>query len=146
MAAPPVSMRDGHAAVLHGGLARGGREREREALPLEHFLERPRHLAIHAGHDPIQELDDPHLGAEARPHRAQLEPDGARPDHEQARGHGVEGQGFLGGHDVPPVEVEAGQGGGLRSRGDQDALGLEHLPVVPGDLDASGRGDARGAA
>ena len=41
-------------------------------------------LAVHARRDAVEELDHRHLGAEPAPHRAQLQPDDAGADHDQA--------------------------------------------------------------
>ena len=52
----------------------------------ERALELLRHRSVGPGHDAVEELRDEHLGAEPAPHRAQLEPDRAAADHEQAAG------------------------------------------------------------
>ena len=44
-------------------------------------------LVVDARRDAVEELDHRHLGAEATPHRAQLEADDAGADHDQALGH-----------------------------------------------------------
>ncbi len=134
---------DGDPVVGDRRLSRGGAEREREPLALEDLLEGARHLEVHARGDAIEDLDDVHLRAEPRPHRAQLEADRAGADHGQARRHRVERERLLRGDDPLAVEIEAGKRGGLRAGRDQDARALEKPGVGAVDLDASGRGDPR---
>ena len=63
-----------------------------DALLGQHALELLGDLAVHAGQDAVEELDDRHLGAEPPPHRAELQPDDAGADDQQLLRHLVQRQ------------------------------------------------------
>src|SRR5690606_11004578 len=113
-------------AALHGltgdgralALLRHGRdlsaELELEALLGRHALELLRDLSVHAAEDSVEIPDHRSPGAEARPDRAELEPDDATADDDEVAGHLLERQ-------------RAGRGG--------------NDPLVEGDLDTGDAGD-----
>ena len=74
---------------LAGGIDRGdlARQAEGDALLGEEALGLLRHLAVHAGQDAVEELDDGHLAAEPPPDRAELEADDAGADDDQPLRH-----------------------------------------------------------
>ena len=59
---------------------RGGVEAELDALLLEEFLQRQRHLAVAGDEDLREEFEDGDLGPEARPDGAHLDADVAATD------------------------------------------------------------------
>ncbi len=77
-----------------------GAEPELHALLLQDALHLARDFAVEAGQDAVEELDHRDLGAEPRPDRAELEPDDAGADHQQALGHRAERQRAGGGDDL----------------------------------------------
>ena len=111
-------------------------------------LELAADLAVHAGQDAVEELDHGHLGAEPTPHRAELEPDHAAADDEEALRHLVQNA-------SAPVEdtmrllvdLDAAQPGHVRAGGDDDCLAFDGLAVAVGGLhlDLAGPGDAADA-
>ena len=61
-------------------------EAEAKTLLLQHPLKLPGDLAVHARQDAVEEFDDGDLGAQARPDRAEFEPDHAGADDQQLPG------------------------------------------------------------
>ena len=103
---------------------------EAHALLHQDALQAACHIRVGAGQDAVEELHHQHLAAEPPPHRAQLQPDHARADHQQPLGHLGQRQRAGGGHDRLLVDVDAGQLGHVRAGGDDDALGLQPLLVA----------------
>jgi hypothetical protein len=66
------------------------RQLDGDALAGDEPLELLGHLAVEAGQDAVEILDDRHVGAEPLPHRAELQPDHAGADHHQVSRHLVE--------------------------------------------------------
>mmetsp|Transcript_15207 Transcript_15207/g.37808 ORF Transcript_15207/g.37808 Transcript_15207/m.37808 type:complete len:356 (-) Transcript_15207:331-1398(-) len=113
---------------------------EGEALFLQDLLEFRRHLRVGGAHDLVQKLDHVHLGAEAGPHAAELEPDHAAADHGERLRHGAELERAGGGDDVLLVDEffgEPGQSRDLATNRDHDVVRLDVLlgAVRVGDLD-----------
>ena len=104
----------------------------------------PADLAVQPGQDAVEKLDHDHFGAEAAPHRAELEPDHAGPDDEQPLWHLVQHQRAGRGHDALFVDLDAAQPGHVRAGGDHDRLAFDHLAGAVGGLhlDLAGPGDA----
>mmetsp|Transcript_31043 Transcript_31043/g.99107 ORF Transcript_31043/g.99107 Transcript_31043/m.99107 type:complete len:511 (-) Transcript_31043:619-2151(-) len=129
-----------HAAGGHLRRCDLGAKLEREALLLEGALHGAPDLGIHGGHDVIQELNHSHFGAETAPHAAHLQPDDAAADHDHGLGHGLEGEGARGGHDLLLIDRHAGEGRHLGPRGQHDVLRLDGLggAVLLGDLHLPG--------
>jgi hypothetical protein len=125
-----------------------GRELELHALLLQHALHLPGGLAVEAGDDAVEELDDGHLRAQPRPDRPHLEPDNARADDEQALGHFLERQRAGGGDDLFLVDLDARQVHRDRAGRNDDVLGLDGLarPLVGRHQDAPRRADRADAA
>ena len=124
-----------------------GAEAERKALLLENALALLGDLAVHAGQDAVEELDDRHLGAEPPPDRADLQPDDAGADDEQPLRHALQLQRAGRGDDPLLVDLDAGERRRIGAGGDDDRLRLERLlaAVLRRDLDLARRGDAAGA-
>ena len=93
--------------VLHLGDL--GAELELEALLPEDALELLGDLAVHAGQDAVEILDHRHLGAEAAPHRAELQADHAGADDDEALRHALELERAGGGHHDLLVDLDARQ-------------------------------------
>ena len=87
-------------------------------------------LAVDAGQDVIEELDDRHLRAEPPPHRAQLQTDDASANHEKLLRHfrKVERAGRR--HNALFVDVDAVEARDVRAGGDDDVLGLQRLVLL----------------
>ena len=119
---------------------------ERDALLLQQAMKLPRHFAVDAGQDVIEEFDDRHLGAEPPPHRAELQPDDAGADDEKLLRHlgKLERTGRR--HDALLVDVDAVEPRDVRAGGDDDVLGLQRLRLAVGvcHLDFARRDDAAG--
>ena len=95
-------------------------ELELQALLGQHALERLGDLAVHAGHDAVEELDHRHLGAQPAPDAAQFQADDAAADHHQVLGHLVQLQRAGRGHDALLVDLDARQRRALAAGGDDD--------------------------
>ena len=135
---------DAHAVTRAHRAARLGREPEREPLPFERTLQLARHPAVHAGQDPVDDLHDGHLGPEAAPDRAELEPHGARADDQHAGRHARQRERLGGADDPLAVERERPERRWLAAARDQHARGLERLLALrAANRDASRRGEAR---
>jgi hypothetical protein len=104
-----------------------GAEAEGHTLLSQDALELLGDLAVHAGHDAIEELDDRDLGAEAAPHRPHLQPDIAAADHHQVARHLRQRQRAGRSDDLLFVDLDARQRHHLGARGDDDVLGLNRL-------------------
>ena len=103
------------------------REAEFDSLFLEHALELPGDLAVHAGQDAVEEFDHRDLRAEPPPDRAELETDHAGADDEQPLRHrGKRQRTGRGDHDFSSI-VDARQRRDVGAGGDDDVLGLERL-------------------
>ena len=139
--------RHAHACVRHLRAPHLAAERERQALAREHALGLLRDLAVHAGQDPVEELHHRHLGAEPRPHRAELEADRTCTHHEQLLRHALELERTRRRHDPLLVDRHARERRRFRAGRDQDPLRLERAQsaAVLLHLDAAGRGDPRRA-
>src|ERR1700736_4312514 len=119
---------------------------KRHPLLLQEALELPANFRVHAGQDAVEEFDHDHFRAESAPHRAQLEPDDARTDHEEPFRYLVEHQRAGGGDDALLVDVDAVEPRHVGAGGDYDRLGVERLALAIGrDLDLAGREDAANA-
>ena len=104
------------------GLGDLGRKPELEALLLEDLVGFLAHVAVEAGQDLVEELDDRDLRAEPPPDRAELEPDHAAADHDHALRH-LRQLERAGGIDDPLlVDGDAGQRRDRRAGGDDDVL------------------------
>jgi hypothetical protein len=104
-------------------------------------------LGVHARRDAVEELDHGHLGAQAAPHRTELQADDAGADDDQALGDFRQGERAGGIDDAGLVHRHAGQGRGLGTGGDDDVGGFQggDRAVLGGDLDLAGAGDLAGA-
>jgi hypothetical protein len=69
-----------------------GAELKVDPRPGEHPLQGQAEFPIHVGHDMIENFDDGYLGAEALPHRPELEPDIAAADDSEPVWHPLERQ------------------------------------------------------
>ncbi|MNV14801.1 hypothetical protein D3C71_1054980 [compost metagenome] len=78
---------------------------------------------VHAGADPVEELDHRHLCTQASPDRTQLQADHASADHHQMLGHLGQRQGTGGVEDAFVIDIHAGQGRRLGTGGDDDVPG-----------------------
>ena len=103
------------------------RETEFHALLLQDALELLGYLAVHAGRDPLQELDHRHLRTEALPDGAHLQTDIAAADHHQMVRHPIEIEGTGRADDALLVDLDTRQRHAFRTGGDDDGGGLEHL-------------------
>ena len=114
-----------------------------EALLLQHALHLSGDLAIHAGQDAIEELNDRHLGPEAPPNRAEFEPDHPGADDDQLFWRNGKAEGARRRDDRLLVDLDARQLSDIRAGRDDDRLGLERrlFAVLGFDNHASGRGD-----
>ena len=141
-----VDRLDLHLERLSGRVDAGDlrRQFESDALALLDALKLARDLAVEAGQNVIEKLDDGDLGAEAAPHRAELHADDAGTDHEQLLRHLGQIERAGRGHDAFLVDVDAGKPRHIRAGGDDDVFGLKRLGLAVGrlDLDLAGRGDA----
>src|SRR6185437_5073971 len=123
-----------------------GAKPEGEALLRQHALQVLRQLAIHAGDDAVEELDDRDRAAEATPDRTHLEADIAAADHHQALRYGGESQRAGRGDDGLLVDLDPRQRRHVGAGGDDDRLALELARLTAVDRrygDASGRQKAR---
>ena len=96
-----------HRLHRQGDAGFGGRraghlraEAEFDPLLLQDALERGGDLGIHARDDPVEEFHDRHLGAQAAPHAAELQPDDAAADDDQVAGNLLQLQRAGGGDDL----------------------------------------------
>src|SRR5262249_8918448 len=121
-----------------------GRQAERHALLFENALKLPRDFSIHAGQNAIQKLDHVHLRTEPPPNRAELEPDDAGADDQQALRHLAQHQRPGRRHNALLVDDDALEPRDVGSAGDDDVLGLHRLGLaVRGfDLNPARRCDA----
>jgi hypothetical protein len=72
----------------------------------------------------IEIFDDGDFCAETAIHCAELQPDHAAADHDQLAGHFIQLQSACGRNDFFLIDLDAGQGHDIRSRGDDDIIGL----------------------
>ena len=107
----------------------------------------PGDLAIHARQDAIEKFHDGDLCAEPLPYRAELQPDHAGADDQQARRHLVERQRTGRRHDVPLVDLDPFQLRNVRAGGNHDIFGLNslRLAVAAGNFNFARADDLSGA-
>ena len=98
-----------------------------EALLLEDLRAFLADLAVHAGQDLVEKLDDDDLGAEPPPDRAELQPDHAAADHHHRLGHLVELERGGGIEDDLMIDLDAGQRRDAGAGGDDEILRLVAL-------------------
>ena len=116
--------RERHAVL---GLLRAGDlglELELHPLLAEDLLEGLPDLGVHAGHQAVEIFHHRHLGAEAAPHAAELEPDIAAADDDHVARHLRELEPAGGGDDLRLIHLDAGQRDAFGARGDDDVLGV----------------------
>lgn len=126
---------------LAGGISAHnlGAELEVDTLLLEQLLGLLGDLAIHAGStDLVQELNHGNLGAESRPHGTHLQTNDTTTNDNHLLGHLLEGEGSGAGDDTLLVELEAGEGGGLATGGDEDVLAADAGLATLVEIDVDG--------
>src|SRR5262252_9262052 len=89
----------------------------------------------------VEDLDDGHLGPEALPHRAQLEPDIAAADDDEPLRHAVERQAAGRRYDALFVDIDARQQRAFRARRNDDRAGFD---LLRGTIGAGGDNPPRG--
>src|SRR5262245_1662306 len=122
------------------------RQFEGHALLLQDALELLRDLQVDARQDAVEKFNHGYVGAEAAPHRAELEADHAGADDEQALRHLAERDGGIRRHDPFFVDVDAFEPRHVGSGGNDDVAGFQDLRgAVALHLDLSRGDDAAGA-
>lgn len=116
-----------------------GVELELKTLLLEDLLGVLGDLGIHTRATNLaEELDDGDLGAKSRPDGGHLKTNDTTTNDSHGLGNLLEGNSTSAGDDALLINLEAGEGGGLRSSGDQNVLaadaGLTALVEVDLDL------------
>ena len=113
-----------HCAAALGGFHAGDAHAKvhAQALLLEDPLGALAHLLVHPGQGSVGVLQHGDLGAQARPHRAELQADDAGADDHQVLGHRGPREGLGGAADAIAVDLNPRQGRDLAAGGDDHVL------------------------
>ena len=131
---------DAGVGVLHGAEPGGGPEAD--AALAEGPLQRLGGGRVLGGDQAGQCLHDRDVGAEGSPHAGELRTDDTPAEHDDGGGHALQAQRVLGGQDLLPVDLQAGQRPGVGAGG-QHEVGAGVGGAVDGDL--AGPGHRAGA-